>query len=544
MVLDETKVKEIILNGVDPLISEARKRAERINMHITGKNAKDYLEKLDNYENDAQRQLKEKLLKSNKSLFSFLLRPADQVFSANGGSIQYNLSESSLETLKDAVSDVNEGLSVKEFLRKKVFKKYVIDPNGLLMCDIDDDGGVMTNFYQTNELFWYKRKGNKVDAIIFNPFNNQFDEKDKKEYFRVIDDVTDSIYIKDGEDVWLDTESILTNPFGFVPANVVGDIFDVNEPLFLSFIDDVLDDAQERLRDINTAVVHKLSHGYAKYWQYPEACTTCGGDGEIKYEENEVIKSKVCYTCDGSGVKSKKDASDLMLIDIPQEGEQKLTPDVGGYINPSIEIWQQYDKDIKETGDYMYECLWGSYFSRDPEAEKTATETFINSQIKNARRNDLSKNFQRLHKFILDCYGKLLFGNTYESSVSYGAKYNDESPETILTTIFEASEKNISSSIVGDLQLKYYQSEYANDQMELTKKVKLYKVDPFPSLSAQDVKDLGVTGTELYKKIYYPQWVNQLTDAKVFFMSEDDLRNDLQEYVDKLNINIDVSKEV
>lgn len=536
MVLDETQVAEIILKDVDPLISEARKRAERINMHITGKNTKEYLEKLDNYENDAQRQLKEKLLKSNRSLFSFLLRPADQVFSANGGSIQYNLSERSLETLKEAVSDVNEGLSVKEFLRKKVFKNYVIDPNGLLMCDIDEYGSLSVNFYGTKEIYWYKRNGNRVEALIFNPYKNPNDENDDREYFRVIDDISDNIYIKDGDTVTLSEQDTLPNYFGFVPANVVGDIFDVNEPLFLSFIDDVLDDAQERLRDINTAVVHKLAHGYAKYWQYPESCTTCGGDGEIKYEENEVVKSRVCYTCNGSGVKSRKDASDMMLIDIPQDGEQKLTPDVGGYINPSIEIWQQYDKDIKETGDYMYECLWGSYFSRDPEAEKTATESFINSQIKNARRNDLSRNFERLHKFILDCYGKILFGINYEASVSYGTKYNDESSDVILETIFKASDKNVSSSIIGDLQIKYYQSEYANDQMELAKKIKLYKVDPFPDLTVMDVKDLGVDPLDYKCKVYYPQWSMTLDDAKIILSSVDELKADLINYVETKNL--------
>lgn len=537
MVLDEAQVSEIILNDVDPVISKARERAERINMHITGKNTAKYLEKLDNYENEAQRQLKEKLLKSNKSLFSFLLRPGDQVFSANGGSIQYNLSERSLDTLKDAVSDINEGLSIKDFLRKKVFKNYIIDPNGILMCDLDEYGGLSVNFYKTSEIYWYKRNGNKVEALVFNPYKNPDDENDPKDYFRVIDDISDNIYVKDGDTVSLVGEEALPNFFGFVPANVVGDIFDVNEPLFQSFIDDVLDDAQERLRDVNTNVVHKLAHGYAKYWQYPEACTTCGGSGEIKYYEGDEVKSKVCHTCDGSGVKSRKDASDLMLIDIPQDGEQKITPDVGGYINPSIEIWQQYDKDIKETGDYMYECLWGSYFSRDPEAEKTATETFINSQIKNARRNDLSKNFERLHKFILDCYGKILFGINYEASVSYGTKYNDESAEVILDTIFKASEKNISSSIIGDLHIKYYQSEYANDQMEMAKKIKLYKVDPFPNMDVKDVKELGVDPLDYKCKVYYPQWVTTLDDAKVILSSTEDLKEDLIKYVENKNVN-------
>ncbi|MEO0572586.1 MAG: hypothetical protein AAF039_12845 [Bacteroidota bacterium] len=535
MVLEENEVSELILSGVDERIELARKQAQRINMHITGQNTKDYLEKLDNYENHAQRQLKEKLLKTNKSLFSFLLRPVDQVFSANGGSIQYNLSETALASLKESTQDVNEGLSIKDFLRKKVFKNYIIDPNGFLMCDLDEFGGLSVNFYQTKEVFWYERNGNKIEALIFNPYRNESDKEDDKEYFRVIDDVSDNIYVKDGDTVTLSEDERLPNFFGFVPAHVVGDIYNINQPLFASFIEDVLDDAQERLRDVNTSVVHKLAHGYAKYWQYPEACTTCGGDGEIKYECSDTgdVKTSVCPTCDGSGVKSRKDASDLMLIDIPRDGEQKIAPDVGGYINPSIEIWKQYKEDIKDIGDYMYECLWGSYFSRDNQKEKTATESFTNTQIKNSRRQDLSKNFEKLHKFILDCYGKILFGINYESSVSYGTKYNDESPEVLLETIFKATEKNISSSIIGDLQIKYYQSEYANDQIELTKKIKLYKVDPFPTMTPLEVKSLGVDPIDFKCKVYYPQWVSSLDDAKIILSTTEELKNDLKQFVEQ-----------
>lgn len=536
MVLNPLQVAEIITNGIDERIAEARKQADRINMHITGKNTKEYLERLDNYENEAQRQLKEKLLKSNKSLFSFLLRPADQVFSANGGLVQYNLGESQLKQIKEITSDVNEGLSIKNFLRKKVFKNYIVDPNGVLMCDLDQFGNLSTNFYSTNEIFWYERNGNQIEALIFNPYKNKDNDKDHREFFRVIDDVSDNIYIKDGDVVTLSEDEQLPNFFGFVPANVVGDIYDINSPLYLSFIDDVLDDAQERLRDVNTNVVHKLSHGYAKYWQYPEACTTCGGDGLIKTEVNEIIEEHICYTCDGSGTKSRKDASDLMLIDIPKEGEQKIAPEVGGYINPSIEIWRQYNDEIKQIGDYMHECLWGSYFSRNPETEKTATETFTNNQIKNARRQDLSKNFERLHKFILDCYGRLLFGKNYESSVSYGTKYNDESAEQLLDVIIKAEKNNVSSSILQDLQIKYYHSEYSNDQIELNKKIKLHKADPFPTQTAKEVKELGVDPLDYACKVYFPQWVSTLDDAKILLSTNEELKQDLINYVSNKNL--------
>ena len=82
MVLSSDEVIAIIENGVSDKITLARKRARKINMHITGRNVVEFLEELDSYETHAQKMLREKLVKSNRSLFSFILRPTDKIFTA------------------------------------------------------------------------------------------------------------------------------------------------------------------------------------------------------------------------------------------------------------------------------------------------------------------------------------------------------------------------------------------------------------------------------------------------------------------------------
>ena len=91
MVLSDNEVFEIISKGVQPKIEIARKQARKMNMHVTGLRVVEYLESLDDYETNAQKILREKLVKSNRSLFSFLLRPTDKIFTAKGGSINYNV---------------------------------------------------------------------------------------------------------------------------------------------------------------------------------------------------------------------------------------------------------------------------------------------------------------------------------------------------------------------------------------------------------------------------------------------------------------------
>ena len=129
MKLSNSEVENLIYAGVSEELKLASKLAKEMNMHITGEGAKEYLEGLDQYENSNQKILREKIMKSNKSVFSFILRPLDKIFSAKGGAINYNLNDSSIAIVKAAVNEVADGLNIKRYLKKVVLKKYIIDPN-------------------------------------------------------------------------------------------------------------------------------------------------------------------------------------------------------------------------------------------------------------------------------------------------------------------------------------------------------------------------------------------------------------------------------
>ena len=529
--LEIQEVKKIIENGVSERISAAREYANLLNMHVTGLSVTEYTEEFTSFESEQQKKIRNRLLKSNKSIFSFLLRPLDKIFTAKGGVISYNLSEHQIDTLKTITKDVGEGLSIKDFLKKHVKNNYIIDPNGFLMIDIDNEGNLDTKIYKTSDVLWYSNRGNFIQSIVFNHFKSD-DKDDDKEYYRVIDSSTDSIYIKDGENIYLDESSVLENFFGKVPAYILGDTIDVNTGLFLSLIDEVLDDAKEHLRDVSINTIHKLSHGYPKYWQRPEACTTCGGEGEIKGkdEEGEII-DVICPSCNGTKLKTEKNASDLMIVPIPEKDEVDVAPNIGDYISPDLATWKQYKEDIQDLKDSMYQSLWGATYSTLGKNE-TATGRALNVQPQAERVASISKTFSTLHQFILDCYGKVvLFDKNYSSEVSYGTRYLMESPDEILKNFIDSKESDLPVMLQNDLLDKYYQTEHTNNNAEYLKSKKIIATDPFPTLTASEVKLLGVSEDELKLKIYHPQWLLQLSDAKKVLMSEEDLRNDLKEYV-------------
>ena len=78
MALNNDEIIKLIEKGTTSSIKLARQRAMKINMHLTGQGVKEYLQMLDGYETYAQKILREKLVKSNRSLFSFILRPTDK----------------------------------------------------------------------------------------------------------------------------------------------------------------------------------------------------------------------------------------------------------------------------------------------------------------------------------------------------------------------------------------------------------------------------------------------------------------------------------
>ena len=556
MVLSVPKVEEIIRKGVDAKISLARKNAKKLNMHVTGKGAKDFLEFLDDYETNAQKALREKLLKTNSSLFSFILRPTDKIFTAKGGSVNYNVESSKIDKIKSGVNSIADGLDIKKYLKKVVKKQYIIDPNGVLFVDIDPQGKLETHIINTNKILWYENKGNDVNAIIFDEYKKELtpeevelyetlgkailEQKKNRKYFRVIDELSDRIFVKDGDNIYVEQGSELSNTFGFVPAKILGDEKNPNLDLFDSLIQDIVDDADEFLRDMSVKTVHKLSHAYPLYYALEQACTRCGGEGEIVTEvEGGEDTRTVCSSCGGTGEKTRLNPSDKLILRQPQEGDPVLSKDnIAGSITPDLATAQFYEDSIDKQRQVMFQAIWGTSYEQGGKRE-TATGRWIDAAPVRDRLRDISDTFSKLHKFLLDCYGKVILSNDkYEAYVSYGDRYILENPDDLLKKYQEATNYNVSELVLMDLRNQYFEAEYQNDPLELMKFKKLSKVEPFPTMTVKDVVALEwVTDEDKKRKMYYSSWVSNLKNEDIVLNNEVQLNAKFEDYINKININ-------
>lgn len=571
MVLDVDEVIELIEKGASNDILLSRRMAVRRNMHITGKGLVEFLERLDNYETLAQKNLREKLAKSNRSNFSFVLRPTDKIFTAKGGSVNYNLPYEEVELLKDGLTSIADGLDIKSFLKKKVRREYFIDPNGVLFVDINEEGKLETYVVPTNDILWYKSSGNSIDAIIFE-FNERKEDMDsfmetikfsrtdlkfqdyslplgyslEKKYYRVIDSQTDRIFVKEkrieeGREVfngiYVENNSEIPNFFGYVPAYILGDEKDNNTGLFESVIEDLLDDADVLLRRMSVMTVHELAHLYPRYWSYAQACSQCGGEGEIYKEVAGEMTSKVCPSCGGTGHKHRTNPSDEVIVPVPKDGDPVLTK-MMGYESPDLETAKFYEGLIRSQKEDMFRSMWGTTYETGGKRE-TATGRFLDAQPVIDRLSDMSYTFSKMHKFLLDCYGKVILKNPkYEGSVTYGRRYIFDSPDDILQKYQEVSRDPVSDITKIDLHLRYLEAEYQDDPIELKKRKKLLKIEPFPALSCKEVMDVEWLGIEeKLKKLYFMEWFNGLKDSDILLKKDSELKEMLNKFIILKNEN-------
>lgn len=555
MVLSNQDVTSLIEKGVSDKISLAREKAKKVNMHITGKGVTDFLIKLDDYETNAQKLLREKLVKSNRSLFSFILRPTDKIFTAKGGAINYNLPQTEINYLREQVSELADGLNVKKYLKKVVKKQYVIDPNGVLFIDIDPGGMLETHVVNTNEILWYDNKGNKVNAIIFDTGKKELSDEDEKEfkaiseerlkqekdkrYYRVIDSETDRIFVSDGGDISELPNSTYDNYFGFVPALILGDEKNPNEDIFESIISDVVEDADALLRLVSTSTVHDLAHLYPRYWSYAQACTRCEGEGQINTlvteaegETPAVYESSTCKSCGGAGHKARTNPSDETIVPVPMDGDPVLAPNLMGFVSPDLQTATFYATKIEKDRNVMFQAMWGTTYEQGGKRE-TATGRFLDAQPVQDRLRDMSSTFSNFHRFMLTCYGIVILRNPkYRPSVSYGMRYILEGSDDVLKKYTEATTYDISDVVYLDLRNQYLEAEYQNDPVELLKLQKLANVEPFPTMKISDVMSTeGLSEDDKLKKMYYSSWISQLEESKKILLNEEQLRDDLNKYV-------------
>lgn len=534
-------------NFPDVRIASARAYSDKLNLHVNGVGLDQALEKINNYENDAQKIARDKFAISNKFITDRLLRPTDNVFSAKGGFSRYIFSSGSGEKeneFKDKLKDVYSGYSLSQYIHRIWFDKYIVDPNGLIFFEVSEEGDEIYPCYKSiHSIRNYHQDGIKVSWVIFEPDVHVIDEEPESkskeqtesEYFWAVDELNYYRCVnktKKGESIITIQETKQHN-FGRVPAVICSDIEDHVTGWKKSAIDQQVELLNKFMVDMSVSNIVDFRFAYPAMWEMVDDCNICQGTGLVKNEGGVTRDGNThhaCPNCNGSGRGDRKDVTDTYKIKFPAEGEPSIVAPLG-YVYMPIDAWKLKEELNDKTWNKIIFSHWGTSLEMNGSQYATATGRFIDTQPVNNKLNRYTESVELIENSAVEIYGKFYYPETFISSnVVYGRRYLIETPDQLMKRYTDFT--NISdNALMADITWEQYlESEFRDNDQLLEYNKKIASLDPFPHYKVADLIQLKMTN-ELKKKLYVIDYKNSREVGFVLEKTKDELAKDYDEFL-------------
>ncbi|MBP7398175.1 MAG: hypothetical protein KA954_01220 [Chitinophagales bacterium] len=513
-------------------------------MHIYGEGLKEEISTIDGHEKPELYEIRKKYAKSNRDLFARESRPIDKIFSARGGSVYYNMSDSLNKKAAVIANNIKDGLSVRKWNENKWKPHFLDDPNGMIYMEIGNSNGTMVaypTYKSISVVYDYLPVGVNLEYIVFHVSAAEKEKagfKKEDKIYRVVDDAFDYWVKAIDNEISILEQHTFPNYFGHVPAILNSDFLSPEYPgLALSLFNDVIELADDFIQTGSIRNLAKLRMAYPKYWEYADDCPVCKGE--------KVSNGAKCEPCKGTGKKLMLNPGDAKLLLYPDGKDTPIvTPNVAGFVPFPKDYFDHATADLSDLENIISVTIWGvesrkntTGLSADGEKTKTATEVIDDMQPKADRLYAISDMAEKRHKFIIDHAIQFSINNAYSgSSINYGRRYLIEGPDTIWNRYSQARKEGASISILDDLLMDYIETKYSGDPISMNIQLKLLTVEPFVHSTVAEIKSLNPSFQEYIKKLYFSEWLATVNDGALLTQSVDELKAALQKYVDDKKI--------
>ncbi len=572
----------IIKNPNQELVTKGREINKKCLLHTHGVGLKDAIKKEDYFENADIYKSRHELAISNKDMLERTLREEEQVFTARGGAMHFQLSESDIQTMTDLIGSVAFGVDLHQWTQTFGLQAYRNDPHGTIFMEVEEllqtDGVQIPTpkcyptYKSIQSIYDYQPNGRRLEYICFQlsvkmlqefgindpdftlfPENGRIRPKDKQTpYYRFVDDEKDVILKRDNEKVFIATNTAQPNPipnsWKRVPAFVISDLIRFDDPeCFATPLDFILELCGSFLTDRSIRDLQKKYHGFAKAVEPMLQCSTCGGEG--------MVKGSSCPDCTlpghnkGTGYKLRTKISEVTKfpLELFEHIPRFNFKDIFGYVTPDIESWKMQDLTLDQLEQLIYFTYWGvarqaqNSASAGKTGDKTAYEVRANLKPKYARLNATADWAEKTENLICDLIGEFWLQDSYKcgtSPITYGRNYILETPSDLREEYFDLRLNGSPDFLLDEAMERYLRSYYENSPVELAKYMKLLHVEPFPHLELVDAKDLIPLEDDYNAKAYFGEWKDTLLDAYIADPANtvEKLRAELKTYVKAKNI--------
>lgn len=489
---------------------EMRKYSKELKALVNGEDFIDELIcKIEHLESNKKAEARAKYSRSIKDLFSRLFQPIDNIYYASGGVKEYDIANKTIKTnfLKQ-IANIRDNKSLSEWVQTYAVQLYNTDPNGVIFLEYKTEPkiDVYPTYKSIGKIRHYKEKGQILEYIIFEP-----KIKNKKTYWRIVDDLTDRTFEQIGNDFILVPEKTFVHPFGQVPALICSNIQLAGEDEKLAPIDPIIDIAKEYARDQSFLTLYKIYKGNPIFWRYVQYCSDCSGTG--KQETNS------CASCNGMGkIVAKSDVTDAVELPIPTDQESPvIAPNIAGFISPDLDVWTKYEETLKLLEEQMYKSHWGtSYGMNNVQGMKTATEVTFDKQPLENQLNKYADFIEYIEWKLSEWILNLLDAqktDKFESkiTINLGRRYIIESYDVLLERYEKSVQAEENSVVLDKLFTEYLGAKYRNNPIDLQINLLKARIEPYLHLSLTKVKEI-FGNEEAQRKVLFSKWWQSITN--------------------------------
>jgi hypothetical protein len=555
MIVEFEQIQSIIKNNpAKSLISDAKTTANKLMMHVYGRNLAEGLKTFGYFEStDVYAERKSGAI-SNKDLFARLLQREEMIFSAQGGASFYE-GLSPEETIEfDATLDtIRFNTTIRKWIKEFALNAYRTDPMSVLFVEVSRDGERAYPTYKSISCIYdYLTSGRSVEYICFKLTAQDcknlgiVDEALKDlpgnsatEYYRFVDDAFD--YLLKNEDgivkIYAGDNGKVPNLFKVVPAIVTSDLINfTNTARFESPLSDVIELADTFLTDRSIRDLSKKYSGFPKAIEPLLNCGTCGGTG--------YLSGAACPGCvlpgqdKGTGYKLTTKVSDVARFPIDDKSGFNFN-NYFGYIAPPVDVWNKQDTSLNDTENFIRDVYWGTYNRQSTTGptlgqatiEETATKTLADLQPIYERLNLTADWAESTENALCNLLGYFYFDKTFKKSVrTYGRDYILETPDELMEQYLDEKIKKAPQTTLNDTLKKYYHARYNDNKVKLHVMLKLMNVEPFVHYSATDVQAMNVAKIDVVCKTYFSEWIATVDNNYLVRTDEKVMIADLLKY--------------
>jgi len=525
---DEKEVIQFIRDNmtVKPWLVQARKDSKLLRALVLGEDFKNVLiKKIEQLESQPRSIARKRYSKDIRDMFERVMQPRDNIFSASGGSVHIKVdSTKQKERFIETLAKFKGQKGIKKYLADNYFEMVDTDPNGLIFLEYIDDQKIFPTYKSIHDIRYYVSDGQLLKVLLFEPKNVTMQGNATTfKRWRVVDQEKDWSILQSGDTFRLEEERTFEHPFGEIPGVILSDRTKTGSELRYSPLFSITPLSEDYARDKSIKTIYKFQHGFPLHWRYSQPCRHCHGSGKTGED--------TCEVCDGKGRILRKDVTDIIEVDLPEDKEDAIVaPNLGGFIQPDLETWRQYNTDMVQDEQRMEDTMWGTHRVREGSGRETATGRFIDIQPVKNRLDKMSDTVELIHNQLGDWVINWLFGAPQEEDMyhfAYGRRFIIESADTAMERYIEAMKDGANNTVLDKLLDEYLETNFQNDPIMLAKVTKKRNVEPYLHQTIDQV-NIIFGAKEASKKVLFEKFWERADKSK----SLEELETDWEKFLE------------